>query len=179
MALDVKEKNLIKFVLKRLVPLLAAFVGFASYMDLWGQPARLLGYCVLAVWAAKLLRLLWLQVRPFFPSLLTYETQPQSINQSINHSRHLKTCRPLHHQHINPPNPTHFGTSHTSRRAWRWRPRTPGATAPGPSSRAPPRASGRHSPTSSRPSAFVFVLVGLGFLGGGAWGGGGGGGVGS
>lgn len=64
MALDVKEKNLIKFVLKRLVPLLATFVLFASYMDLWGQPVRLLGYCLLAVWVVKLLRLVWLQVRP-------------------------------------------------------------------------------------------------------------------
>jgi hypothetical protein len=63
MALDVKEKNLIKFVLKRLVPLVSIFCAFASYMDLWGQPARLLGYCVLAVWAVKLLRLLWLKVR--------------------------------------------------------------------------------------------------------------------
>ncbi len=64
MALDVKEKNLIKFVLKRLVPLITAFCSFASYMELWNQPARLLGYCLLAVWAAKLLRLAWLEVTP-------------------------------------------------------------------------------------------------------------------
>ena len=57
MALDVKEKNLIKFIVKRLVPILIVFFSFASYMELWNQPVRLLGFCLLAVWLIKFLNL--------------------------------------------------------------------------------------------------------------------------
>lgn len=57
MALDVKEKNLIKFILKRLVPILIVSFSFASYMELWDQPVRLLGFSLLAVWLVKFLNL--------------------------------------------------------------------------------------------------------------------------
>jgi len=57
MALDVKEKNLIKFIVKRLVPILIVFFSFASYMELWNQPVRLLGFSLLAVWLIKFLNL--------------------------------------------------------------------------------------------------------------------------
>ncbi len=63
MALDVKEKNLIKFIAKRLIPILAAFFSFGSYMELWDQPVRLLGYCLLAVWLIKILNRVLLFVR--------------------------------------------------------------------------------------------------------------------
>jgi hypothetical protein len=67
MALDVKEKNLIKFIAKRLIPILVVFFSFASYMSLWDQPVRLLGFSLLAIWLIKIVNrtLLFLRVKLF------------------------------------------------------------------------------------------------------------------
>jgi hypothetical protein len=74
MALDVKEKNLIKFIAKRLIPILLIFCSFASYMELWAQPVRLLGFCLVAIWIIKITRriILFLRVKLFPRDPLSY-----------------------------------------------------------------------------------------------------------
>lgn len=59
MALDVKEKRFIAFILKRVVPILGVFSAASTYFKLWNQPVKLLGYCVLVGWAIRLARYLY------------------------------------------------------------------------------------------------------------------------
>ena len=56
MALDVKEKRLILFLAKQVLPLVLAFTSFATYLKLWNQPAALLGWSTFAVFSYKALR---------------------------------------------------------------------------------------------------------------------------
>jgi len=57
MALDVKERRLIVFLFKQILPFVVAFSSTASYFKLWTRPATLLGYTTLAVWVYKGLKL--------------------------------------------------------------------------------------------------------------------------
>lgn len=67
MALDVKERRFLSFIFWRLGPILAAFFGGATYLDLWKQPFRLLGVTTFAiqsvlwgVWAVKKFKMTFL-----------------------------------------------------------------------------------------------------------------------
>ena len=67
--LDVKERNLLIFIAKRLIPIIIVFVSFTQYMQLWDQPVRLLGFCLLTVWAIKVARWFYVMIRAkLFPA---------------------------------------------------------------------------------------------------------------
>jgi hypothetical protein len=59
MALDVKERRFLAFILKRVLPIVTTFSGLTTYFGLWRQPVRLLGYCLITGWLIRLGRYLY------------------------------------------------------------------------------------------------------------------------